>query len=69
VSPTTTLSRNKHYALIVRVGEKRILHIYLQKIHELLAELKVLEESENEPNDKRKMTRKKDRRSGLPPNP
>jgi len=41
---------NKRHALIVRIGEKRILHVYLQKIHASLAELKVLEESEKAAN-------------------
>ena len=61
-SSSPTLSLNKHHALVVRVGEKRIMHIYIQRTHELLAELKILEESEKGVNGNRKMTRKKGER-------
>ena len=59
-SSSTTLSLNKHHALVVRVGEKRIMHIYIQRTHELLAELKILEESAKGTNGNRKMTRRKE---------
>jgi hypothetical protein len=45
-SSMSTLSLNKRHSLIVRIGEKRILHIYLQRLDGLLAELKLLEETE-----------------------
>jgi hypothetical protein len=63
-SSTTTLSFNQRNALIVRVGEKRILDIYLQRTHGLLTDWKVLEESEK---GKRTTTRKNGgrRHSGL----
>ncbi len=37
-SSMSTLPANKRNALILRVGEKRILHTYLKRLSELLAE-------------------------------
>lgn len=52
MSSISTLSLNKRHALILRVGEKRLLHIHLKRIKELLAE--ETEKADKAGNGKRK---------------